>query len=137
MLMRSRCRVSGRQQKRRSSEPLQPGQDADRPHSACPDAGPIGRADQASKRRAVVPAGLGRSYPGGAIVTSADRQAWLALYAISWHQSSALYAGHVADALRARYAAEQANRGLQALRDLSVEVAEGRLDITNVVEIFE
>lgn len=70
-------------------------------------------------------------------MTAADRQAWLALYAVSWYQSSPLYAGQVSDAMRARYAAEQASRGLQALRDLSVEVAEGRMDIPYVVEIFE
>lgn len=71
-------------------------------------------------------------------MTAADRQAWLALYSVAWHhQTSTNYAGHVRDVVRARYAAEQASRGLQALRDLSVEVAEGRVDLPYVVEVFE
>ena len=71
-------------------------------------------------------------------MTATDRQAWLALYAVAWqHQTARIYGGHVTDVVRARYAAEQANRRLQALRDLSVDVAEGRVDMANVVEVFE
>lgn len=70
-------------------------------------------------------------------MTDIDRQAWLTLFGIAWHLHSSTRIGHVTDADRALQAAKQASRGLQALRDLSVEVAEGRIDLPHVTDIFE
>ncbi len=70
-------------------------------------------------------------------MTTIDRQAWLTLFGIAWQFHTATRIGHVTDADRAHQAAQQANRGLQALRDLRVEVAEGRIDLPHVTDIFE
>lgn len=69
-------------------------------------------------------------------MTGAERSAWLALYAAAWFQPTGFPPGVTSEPLRAMHAARVASRGLQVLRDLSVEVAEGRLDLPDVAEVL-
>jgi hypothetical protein len=56
-------------------------------------------------------------------MTPGERAIWVALYAASWHQPSGsatgVMAGVVADDDRARWCAQQANRGLAALKQIA------------------
>jgi hypothetical protein len=69
-------------------------------------------------------------------VSEAEKHAWLALYAAALHATTGLPAGSLSRHALALHAAHVATRDLQALRDLSVEVSEGRLDMPCVVEVL-
>lgn len=55
-------------------------------------------------------------------MTPRDLATWSALYAAAWfHCTSAAWVGHVSDLDRARSAAHQADRALEALRAIRPE----------------
>lgn len=54
-----------------------------------------------------------------------DRPVWAALYAAAWFQSTSGPSGMVSDEVRATWAADQADRGLAALRTVARSVPGG------------